>query len=537
MRRRRVLVLVGDAARRLATFLAVISLIWVFQLSCFMATAGRGAGPEVSTLAFEPACRLMLTLCVLIASACIAAHINGKALNANRLYRVSALYFLILSVCSALHDHIALWGRAPDGWSGVALLIILFPVVVPVAPRHVLRVGLLLALCDGLCLGLMRALGHPPIELLHLTSLYRDDLGALGVALGVASLLGGLRLSLDDNRRIGRYELLEKLGEGGMGEVWRVRHTELPRAAAIKLIRPRLLDQLDDEMRALVRRRFELEIRATAAMRSPHHVELYEHGVEHDGTHYYVMELLEGLDLRNTIKKTGPMPPERAIYVLLQVCDALSEAHARGLVHRDLKPSNLFVCGQGQHPDFVKLLDFGLAKLLDSSQEFGAPPSLVASSRGAIAGTPAFMSPEQVLGDAIDTRSDVYLLGCVAYFLLSGDDVFASSSSTTLMYHHVNTKPLPLRLRAPSRLPGCLNQLVMQCLEKRPELRPSSVAAIARSLRQIPLENPWTRERASAWWSEHRDAMAKAPRSENAATVRATDPADATRLEPAKRPA
>ena len=252
----------------------------------------------------------------------------------------------------------------------------------------------------------------------------------------------GLRKQVAEANELGQYILEEKIGGGGMGEVWRARHRLLIRPAAIKLIRPQLSGDPN-----LLLRRFEREARATAALRSPHTVQLYDFGTTEDGRLYYVMELLDGLDLDTLVRQYGPVPPERVVHILRQVCSSLQDAHGNGLVHRDIKPANVVVSRAGTTFDFAKVLDFGLVKLETAGQRDSgaAGRSGEASDRGSLAvggtaGTPAFMAPEVVLGVAdTDHRVDLYALGCVGYWLLTGKLVFEGRNAVEVMFHHAHS--------------------------------------------------------------------------------------------------
>ena len=244
----------------------------------------------------------------------------------------------------------------------------------------------------------------------------------------------GLRQQVAEANELGQYVLEEKIGGGGMGEVWRARHRLLIRPAAIKLIRPQMSG--DPE---LLLRRFEREARATAALKSPHTVQLYDFGATEDGRLYYVMELLDGLDLDTLVRQYGPLPPERVVHILRQVCSSLQDAHGNGLVHRDIKPANVVVSRAGTTFDFAKVLDFGLVKL----DPRGRPRTIVKlSTEGSTSGTPAFMAPEVVLGVAdTDHRVDLYALGCVGYWLLTGKLIFEGRTVVEVMFHHAHTPP------------------------------------------------------------------------------------------------
>ena len=321
----------------------------------------------------------------------------------------------------------------------------------------------------------------------------------------------GLRRQVAEANELGQYVLEEKIGGGGMGEVWRARHRLLIRPAAIKLIRPQMSG--DPE---LLLRRFEREARATAALKSPHTVQLYDFGATEDGRLYYVMELLDGLDLDTLVRQYGPLPAERVVHLLRQVCSSLQDAHGNGLVHRDIKPANVVVSRAGTTFDFAKVLDFGLVKL-DTAGLGGngaaGQSDVKLSSEGSASGTPAFMAPEVVLGAAdTDHRVDLYALGCVAYWMLTGKLVFEGRSGVEVMYHHAHTPPPRPSARSELAIPAPLEELVMESLEKDPGHRPASAEAVSTRLVAVPLESPWTAERAERWWAMHRPLPADARR-------------------------
>jgi serine/threonine protein kinase len=302
--------------------------------------------------------------------------------------------------------------------------------------------------------------------------------------------------ALSPMHRLGAYQLLERLGRGGMGEVWRAEHVRLGRQAAIKLIRPRDAGE-SGEQGSVVRRRFEREARATASLTSPHTVSLYDFGVASDGTFYYAMELLEGLDLDALVTRHGPQPPARVVHLVAQACDSLAEAHARGLLHRDIKPSNLFVCRRGLEHDFVKVLDFGLVKAVAGGPDGG--PVLTGEHRRV--GTPAFMAPEAARGAlSLDARADLYALGCVAYFLLTASNVFSGESALALMLQHADTSPEPPSLRTHFEVPADVEAVVMSCLAKAPAERPASARALKEALLSCGVGRLWTPDRAEQWW-------------------------------------
>jgi serine/threonine protein kinase len=326
----------------------------------------------------------------------------------------------------------------------------------------------------------------------------------LVVLLGYICALGFYRLRKDVRRarNFGSYQLVERLGQGGMGEVWRARHRLLARPAAIKVIRPSLIEKQDDPTSVI--RRFEREAQVTAQLQSPHTVELWDYGKGDDGGFYYVMELLDGLDLEALVKRFGPLPADRAIHMLRQVCHSLAEAESKGLVHRDIKPSNIFACRYGGDHDFIKVLDFGIVKATNTSElETGVGDS----SALLVHGTPAFIAPEQALGSAtVDGRADIYATGCVAYWLLTGHLVFTAETPMGILMHHAHSDPVAPSRRTELAIPAALDDVVMACLAKDPAHRPQTAAELSRRLGSIAAGPGWSEERAREWWTTHRPA-------------------------------
>ena len=301
---------------------------------------------------------------------------------------------------------------------------------------------------------------------------------------------------LDERQSVGSYRLVSHLGSGGMGEVWLARHRLLARPAAVKLIRH---DARAGTAHEQLVRRFQREAQVTAGLRSPHTVQLYDFGVNDTGSFYYVMELLQGLDLNQIVTRFGPQPAERVTMLLRQACRSLAEAHARGLVHRDIKPANLFVARLGPEYDYLKVLDFGIVKDRPGQE------AILLTAQGMVQGTPAYMAPELVFGeDGIDGRADLYSLACVAYWALTGQLVFASARTPEqMLLHHARTTPPRPSTVSELPIPPELDALVMRCLEKEPGARPSSALDLEVALEAIPFRNPWTGERARDWWEAH----------------------------------
>ncbi len=314
-------------------------------------------------------------------------------------------------------------------------------------------------------------------------------LTAVAAVWGVHTI-GRLRTEAYAARQIGQYRLKRRLGGGGMGEVFLAEHLLLKRPCAIKLIRP----EKAGDPQALAR--FEREVQETARLTHWNSIDIYDYGRAADGTFYYVMEYLPGMNLEQLVQMHGPLPAGRVIHLLTQVCDALGEAHHHGLVHRDIKPANVFAARLGGVYDVAKLLDFGLVKPSGPA----AAPGL--TQEGMVAGSPLYMSPEQATGDSVDARSDIYSLGLVAYFLLTGRPPFESDKAIQVLLAHVNSAPPP-----PSQFQGSvprdLEEVVLRCLEKDPELRFQTVEALRQALEDCTAARSWNRELAAAWWGTH----------------------------------
>jgi serine/threonine protein kinase len=300
-------------------------------------------------------------------------------------------------------------------------------------------------------------------------------------------------------RELGSYQLVKLLGKGGMGEVWLAQHRMLARPAAIKLIKSETLEGRDAERREEIRKRFAAEARITANLRSRNTIELYDYGITDDGTFYYVMELLEGIDLYDLVVRHGPLPPARVVHLMMQACHSLAEAHDRGLVHRDIKPENLFICRRADEVDVLKVLDFGIVRMQEPTTD------MARTRRGLVQGTPATMSPEQATDQPLDGRSDLYSLGCVAYWLLTGRQVFDLDAPMELLTAHVQTPPTPPSRRLGRSLPPALEAVVMRCLAKEPGERPRHARDLAHDLRATlgDIGEAWDEARQHAWWDQH----------------------------------
>jgi serine/threonine-protein kinase len=439
-----------------------------------------------------------------------------------------AISFLVLS---SLGIGANFWGweqhfTSPEpGVSWVGVWLVAYPAVVTLPPRRLL-LGALLAstLTVGVAIVSLLVHGTPPDFLgspwLPIVRLAIPIVICAGMAWAISYRVFSLARDVSKARRLGSYQLSEKIGAGGMGEVWKAKHRFLARPAAVKLIRPETLSVASDgsTARALLRR-FEREAQVTAQLTSPHSITLYDFGTANDGAFYYVMELLDGRDLKTLVREHGPVPAERAAHFLRQACDSLADAHERGLIHRDIKPANIFACRRGRDLDFTKVLDFGLVKKL---REDAADMLSQLSATGITSGTPGFMAPEMVTAETeIDARADIYALGCVAYWLLTGQMVFEGNTPMAVLIQHVKETPPPLSSRTEIIVPSRLENLIMACLAKHPHDRPATAEMVGEELAAIAVElPPWTRDRADRWWRTHVPQMftPAAPAPDSAAT-------------------
>jgi len=408
-------------------------------------------------------------------------------------------------------------------------------IYVPSSARQTLVIGLLVALLVLPTAFALNLRGHDP-------SIYRPtaqasfrigslEAGVQGVvvsglwwataiivATSASKVIYGLREQVRDARRLGQYTLHEKLGSGGMGEVYRASHAMLRRPTAIKLLPP---DRLGEESMA----RFEREVQLTALLTHPNTVRVFDYGRTPDRVFYYAMEFLDGASLADLVALFGPLPAGRVIHLLEQCAGALAEAHGVGLIHRDIKPANILVTEQGGQPDVAKVVDFGLVKTVATPH--GDERTAEALETDTIAGTPQYMSPEAISSpERVDARTDLYALGAVGYFLLTGHEVFSGRTVLEVCGHHLHTEPQPPSARLGRPLPADLERLILGCLEKDPAGRPSSARALRDSLLACADAGSWSEEAARTWWRASGAALRSrpgAPRELGAATTIAID--------------
>jgi eukaryotic-like serine/threonine-protein kinase len=316
---------------------------------------------------------------------------------------------------------------------------------------------------------------------------------AIGVATVGSRVIFGLRTEADRVRRLGQYTLEEKIGEGGMGVVYRASHAMLRRPTAIKLLPPERAGDAN-----LVR--FEREVQMTAQLSHPNTIAIYDYGRTPEGVFYYAMEYLDGITLEELVRRYGPLPAGRVIAILDQVCGALAEAHGRGLVHRDIKPANIILTQRGGEPDVAKVVDFGLVKPLASDTS-----ALTVSLSTVLTGTPLYMPPEAMNApDVADPRSDLYALGAVGYFLLTGHPVFEGTTVFEVIGHHLHTEPVPPSQRTNNAVPADLEAVILRCLRKKPDDRPRDARTFRDALHRCTTAPRWTRDDAAAWWRTFR---------------------------------
>ncbi len=312
------------------------------------------------------------------------------------------------------------------------------------------------------------------------------------VAVIASHTLYSLRKTVHKAKRLGNYVIQRQLGKGGMGEVFVAQHSLIRRPTAVKVMRP----GGEDSQAAMIR--FEREVQLSSSLTHPNTITIYDFGRTSDNQFYYAMEYLEGLDLQDLVDRYGAILAERAVFILIQACGALDEAHARGIIHRDIKPANIFITQLGRLYDFVKVLDFGLAKQITD------PNAISVTKTGVVFGTPRYIAPEVVQGaEAIDGRADIYCLGAVAYWLVAGRAPFDSGSAVELLIDHLKATPTRPSQVSELEIPAELDEIIMRCLKKKPWDRFQSAREMMEALEAVPFANPWTQARARDWWETH----------------------------------
>jgi hypothetical protein len=494
-----------DLLKRAATRLQILA--WLYAFTFFMAAFfQRLLIPSARTALFQHEVNWVPGTISIVVAAGVALAIRIARLRPAAVTALALAFEVVSSYGIAAAEFLQPSGLTVGpswiGLSWVAVWMLLFNVVVPTVPRYAV-IAALLSVTSVPVMVLLSLAVFPPVlppdALMIFWAFGFPYLLVVIMAYVGARVVYALGTEVTRARELGSYRLESRLGEGGMGEVWKASHRLLARPAAIKLIRSSTGNPagLSDDMR----RRFEREAQVTAQLRSPHTVTLFDFGVADDGSFYYVMELLDGLDTNSLIERFGSIPAERVIHSLRQMCHSLSEADACGLVHRDIKPANIFLCRYGEDYDFVKVLDFGIAK---PAHEPTSETQTAITIQNVIQGTPSFIAPEQALGVAdVDRRADIYSTGCVAYWLLTGQLVFTADTTMKTLLAHAHTQPAPPSSRASVPIPPAVDALVLSCLAKDREQRPQSARDLLQRLDGIALSQPWTDARAREWWKTH----------------------------------
>jgi serine/threonine-protein kinase len=481
----------SEHVRRLAVCSAVGVGLWMFGL--VMDTLIRpytvATGVRAVTIVIE--------ILAIVLSAAMFAYVKYVNHTSQRKTDVALFYMVVNAIGVALLNT---WVRTPStdfvssvSWNTIVILV--GSMIIPTTPRKMLTAALVAASMDPLGVWFAHLRGANVPSVVNTFVLFMPNYACAVVAILPSHVLQRMGRRLRQAQDMGSYHLVELLGRGGMGEVWRGNHRLLARSAAIKLVRPELLGASSEAEARTMLRRFEREAQATAALSSPHTIRVFDFGVAEDRTFYYVMELLSGRDLESLVREFGPVPADRVLFLLRQVCHSLADAHSRGLVHRDVTPANIYVCRMGLDYDFVKVLDFGLVKFNDHS----SMQTTLMTGVHTTTGTPAFMAPEIILAEGkVDQRADVYALGCVAYYLLAGQLVFEADTPMKMFLEHLQSTPIPASQRTEMRIPREVDELVLACLEKDPRRRPQDAQEVLRMLRGCRSAETWDKTRPGA---------------------------------------
>lgn len=494
--------LIDDQVRRLELFAIVSGGLWAMGLlmdGVVLSLTTIGARANRPTLIIEASG--VLTAALVYLYVCYSARSPRSKADAG-------MWLMLLNSAGiALVDT---WATDPTPMSlghltWIPIVILLSAMMMPGSPRKMLVAALASASMGPLGVWFAHLRGVEVPSVINTLVMAMPNYSCAIAAIMPSMMYQRMGRRIREARELGSYELIERLGEGGMGEVWRGRHRLLARDAAIKLVRQSMLGASESAAHHQLRR-FEREAQATATLNSQHTIRLFDFGAANDGSFYYVMELLQGRDLESLVDEFGPLSTPRAMYLLRQVCHSLGEAHARGLVHRDVKPANIFVCRMGLDYDFVKVLDFGLVQTRKADPALAATETLQTAEH--LIGTPAYMAPEVILGkDNVDRRADVYALGCVAYFLLTGKRVFEDGTSMQALVDHVHTVPSAPSRKTSQAIPRAVDELVLECLKKNPDERPGDATEIFHRISAGNLCHGWSSVHAQAWWSAHLPAL------------------------------
>jgi serine/threonine-protein kinase len=492
--------LLSEQAARLTVFTTVAAVLWSVALLMDVALLPALSDTWVRNWRIIP-----IEIVGALGSALMRGYLRRADTSAENKSTVSLVMMLMNAALIAVINAWAMPAIPPEAPeigrpSWIALLILIFAMIAPGVPRQMLVASLVAASFDPLAFFIVWMVEGTVPSLVQLIIFCWPSYACALVVVVPAKVLQRMSRRLKEAQELGSYQLIERLGHGGMGEVWRAEHRLLARDAAIKLVRPEVLGARNQDEAQQVLRRFEHEAQATAALNSPHTIHVFDFGITEDGTFYYVMELLSGRDLESLVREFGPLPAARTVYLLRQVCHSLADAHARGLVHRDIKPANIYVCRMGLDYDFVKVLDFGLVTTRNRATSGDSLTTVHRSTTG----TPAYMAPECIVGDVdVDRRADVYALGCVAYFALTGTLVFDADDSMQMLMHHLHTEPTRPSERSELPITRELDDLVVACLQKDPALRPQNAGELLGMAYSCRCVNEWGQSEAREWWQAH----------------------------------
>jgi eukaryotic-like serine/threonine-protein kinase len=481
-----------DAAAKRLSILALVLVVVVVVIQIIQ----RIAQPEVVPIMDDPINRLVLLASVLMAFALVALQ-RYRIVSTRTILGFGMAFEIVVAIAISLIETTRPFPRGVPlmGISALGPWVAFIGALIPNRPIVTLMVALAAATTWPFAYLINATRFGFVTESWRLVTVWPFiNYMMAGLAYLVGRATYGTACQAQTAQELGSYRLVSPIGEGGMGEVWKASHRMLARAAAIKLVKA---DANSARMTDLAVRRFRREANVIAGLQSPHTVYLYDFGTAQDGRFYYVMELLDGISLQTLVTTFGPQPAARVVFILRQICSSLDEAHEQGLIHRDLKPSNVMICKVAQQYDFVKVLDFGLAKSMTRGEMSQV------TVEGVTAGTPGYMAPEVALGNPdVDGRADLYALGCLGYVLLTGTLVFPDTNPMSMALKHVQAPPDPPSQRTELPIPAELERLIMQCLEKKPENRPAN----ARELRDRLIAagaGPWTERDAAGWWEHH----------------------------------
>ena len=462
-------------------------LSWVAQLAVVaLLVASLAEWVQVLRGRFHLRVDVQLTLWLAVGISTLTSGMLRKTeWSADRRLLLARAWVFALCLCMAYIECL-FWpntpGKLPGGLSRVCLAVVVSPVLIPDTLRRSVSFSVSLLSTILLAHFLSAGAGHILYSVVDLLTILLSQLEAVAVAWFAAATVHQLREALSQD--YGSYRMLRKMSVGGYGEVWEAYHTLLRRPAAIKIIRA---DLTDDEMQE----RFEREAETLSLLECPHTVRLYDYGHNENGELYLAMEMLKGMDLEQLVQRHGPLPEERVTSLLAQACLALEEAHLCGLIHRDIKPANLYLCQVGMESDFIKVIDFGLAKPDQKS---------TLTTEHQMLGTVDYMSPEQIQTKPLDGRADLYSLGALGYYLLTGTTVFIHPSMGLTILGHLEQQPETPSQRCGHTINPRLEKLIMKCLAKDPDDRPGSARALYERLVELPT---WTRAQSSQWWATH----------------------------------